>query len=236
MHRRCRALRFSDMAPGGVAFDNASTAQHTEPAVINRLTALATAACLAACLNACQSQDVYDPLADYEPVNAVTQQRAPEPGPVADEAARRVVDRGRYLTELLGCGSCHTDGALIGSPRADRALAGSRVGIAYTNPLQYDDPGVVYAPNLTPDDETGIGRWSDEQIVAALREGQGRHGRRPILVMPWQAYTTMRYDDAYAIAKYLQSLAPVRHQVPAEVAPGQPAAETYVHFGVYQKR
>ena len=187
-------------------------------------------------LVACQSQTVYDPLSEFEQVPAVTQPDSPEPGRIADDEMRRVVDRGRYLVELLGCGSCHTDGALIGAPRQDRLLSGSTVGIAYTNPLEYDDPGVVFAPNLTPDNETGLGLWSEAQIIGAVREGQGRHGRRRILVMPWQAYTSIRYDDAYAIAKYLQNLTPVSHQVPAEVAPGRPTANSYVHFGVYQRR
>ena len=187
-------------------------------------------------LVACQSQTVYDPLSEFEQVPAVTQPDSPEPGRIADDEMRRVVDRGRYLVELLGCGSCHTDGALIGAPRQDRLLSGSTVGIAYTNPLEYDDPGVVFAPNLTPDNETGLGLWSEAQIIGAVREGQGRHGRRRILVMPWQAYTSIRYDDAYAIAKYLQNLTPVSHQVPADVAPGRPTANSYVHFGVYQRR
>ena len=189
-----------------------------------------------ALLVACQSQTVYDPLSEFEQVPAVTQPASPEPDQIADDDTRRVVDRGRYLVELLGCGSCHTDGALLGDPRSDRLLAGSTVGIAYTNPLEYDDPGVVFAPNLTPDNETGLGLWSEAQIIGAVREGQGRHGRRRILVMPWQAYTSIRYDDAFAIAKYLQYLSPVSHQVPAEVAPGRPTANSYVHFGVYQRR
>lgn len=200
--------------------------------MINRLVIFTCAVLLVAC----QSQTVYDPLSEFEQVPAVTQPASPEPGQIADDDTRRVVDRGRYLVELLGCGSCHTDGALLGAPRSDRLLAGSTVGIAYTNPLEYDDPGVVFAPNLTPDNDTGIGLWSEAQIIGAVREGQGRHGQRRILVMPWQAYTSIRYDDAYAIAKYLQNLSPVSHQVPAEVSPGRPTANSYVHFGVYQRR
>ena len=192
---------------------------------------------VATVLIACATESTYDPLEDYEAVGAATILDAPSPAGAGDSPeSRRIVERGAYLVELLGCGSCHTDGALVGEPRADRALAGSRIGIAYTNPLQFRYPGIVFAPNITPDDETGIGRWTVEQIVAALREGEGRHGSRPILVMPWQGYTRMTYEDAYAMARYLQSLAPVRHQVPADVAPGRETREQFVHFGVYRSK
>ena len=167
-------------------------------------------------LIACTTQSTYDPLEDYEEVQATTILQAPEAAAADSPEAQRIVERGRYLVELLGCGSCHTDGALLGEPRADRALAGSRIGIAYTNPLQFRYPGVVFAPNLTTDNETGIWLWSEQDLIDAIRRGQGRHGRRAILVMPWQAYANIRYDDAFAIARYLRRLEPVRHQVPAE--------------------
>lgn len=188
-------------------------------------------------LAACAPQEAYDPLEDYEQVAAATILDAPDAG--ADGLSgeqRRIIDRGRYLVELLGCGSCHTDGALIGEPRADRALAGSQVGVAYTNPLEYEYPGVVFAPNLTPDDETGIGRWNEQDLIDAIRIGEGRHGNRRILVMPWQGYARIRYDDAFAIARYLRSLTPVSHQVPAEVLPGRRTRSAYVHFGVYRSK
>ena len=188
-------------------------------------------------LIACASEAPYDPLGDYEELEAVTILDAPSPAATEESPEkRRILARGEYMVELLGCGSCHTDGALVGEPRMDRSLAGSRIGIAYTNPLEFRNPGVVYAPNLTPDDETGIGLWSTDQIVDAIRVGQGRHGPRRILVMPWQGYAKLNYEDAFAIAQYLQRLEPVRHQVPPEVQPGQPAREPFVHFGVYRSR
>ncbi len=191
----------------------------------------------AAVLTACASEARYDPLREYEELQAATVLDAPSHA-IPDDSieARRIADRGRYLVELLGCGSCHTDGALVGEPRSDRSLAGSRVGIAYTNPLEFRYPGVVYAPNITPDDETGIGLWTEQQIIDAIRVGQGRHGRRRILVMPWQGYAKIKYEDAFAIARYLRSIEPVNHQVPQEVQPGRPASEPFVHFGVYRSR
>lgn len=188
-------------------------------------------------LAACAGAARYDPLTDYEELESTTILDAPKPdaGSYAPEH-RFVVARGKYLVELLGCGACHTDGALEGAPRPDLALAGSHIGIAFSNPLGNDRPGIVYPPNITPDVETGIGNWTDQQIADALRAGVGRHGQRRIAVMPWQGYAKLNDEDTDAIVGYLRSIEPVRHRVPAEVAPGQKAAAPFVYLGVYRSR
>lgn len=176
----------------------------------------------------------YDPLEDFEELDPATILEAPEAA--ASAYPREQVERGQYLVSLLGCGSCHTDGALVGVPRSDRMLAGSGVGIAYSNPLSTRNPGIVYPANLTPDQETGIGGWSDDEIVAMLQLGFDKHSGQTLPVMPWPAYADIHRDDAYAIAAYLKSLPPVRHEIPANVLPGQRATAPFVHFGVYQSR
>lgn len=178
----------------------------------------------------------YDPLQDYEALEAATIVESPpaEAGSFAP-ANEEQVARGKYLVELLGCGVCHTNGALEGAPDRTKLLAGSRIGIAYTNPLEHRNPGVVYPPNLTPDTETGIGSRSDVEIANAIRSGVGQHGGRPITVMPWQGYSRMTEDDVLAMVSYLRSIKPVRHEVPAAVPPGRRASEPFVHFGVYRK-
>ena len=185
----------------------------------------------------CAAEPAYDPLDDYEEVEATTILDAPSarPGSYAP-ADRDRVFRGEYMVELLGCGSCHTDGALQGVPDMERPLAGSRTGIAYTSPLGERYPGVVYPPNITPDVETGIGGWTDAQITNAIRAGIGRHGSRRIATMPWQGYANLNDDDVKAIVSYLRSIEAVRHQVPAEVEPGDRAREEFVYFGVYRSR
>lgn len=179
----------------------------------------------------------YDPLDDYQEVDAKTILDAPD---IDLEAvamdSRDAVMRGKYMIELLGCGACHTDGALVGTPDFSKSLAGSSVGIAYTNPLEYVLPGVVYPANLTPDVETGLGGWSDAQIIAAIRAGQGQHGERLGLIMPWGGYALISDEDITAIVAYLRNIEPVRHRVPTNVEPGMPATDEYVHFGVYQSR
>lgn len=179
----------------------------------------------------------YDPLTDYEEVSAMTVLDAPEPQPGNFAPENRFqVERGEYLVELLGCGSCHTDGALEGVPNFDRALAGSSIGIAYSNPMGNRAPGIVFPPNLTPDEDTGIGLWSDKQIESAIRLGAGRHSGRKIVIMPWQGYNKMTREDIEAIVAYLRSIKPVRHKVPDEIFPGQTTDEPFVYFGVYRSR
>lgn len=188
-------------------------------------------------LTGCAAPSSFDPLENYEEVDAVTVLDAPSSRAGGYSPAERDrVARGEYLVELLGCGSCHTDGALVGEPDMAKALAGSRTGIAYTNPVGERYPGVVYPANITPDVETGIGTWSDRQIANAIRAGIGRHGNRRIATMPWQAYARMSDDDVGAIVSYLRSIEPVRHRVPADVRPGRPASEPFVYFGVYRSR
>jgi mono/diheme cytochrome c family protein len=193
-----------------------------------------TIAC-GALLIACANTDYYNPLEDYQEVNAATNLDMPTPSVVTAED-KELVAHGEYLVELLGCGSCHTDGALIGIPDMSRTLAGSSVGIAYTNPLGNKNPGVVFPKNLTSDRETGLGLWTDEQITTAIQAGAGRHGPRRILVMPWQHYTKISAQDIRSIVKYLRSLDPVAHQVPNPIAEGTKSRHPFVHFGVYQSR
>ena len=185
----------------------------------------------------CAAEPAYDPLDEYEEVEATTILDAPSalPGSYAP-ADRDRVYRGEYMVELLGCGSCHTDGALQGAPDMQRPLAGSRTGIAYTSPLGERYPGIVYPPNITPDVETGLGGWTDAQITIAIRAGIGRHGSRRIATMPWQGYANLSDDDVGAIVSYLRSIEAVRHQVPAEVDPGDRATEEFIYFGVYRSR
>jgi mono/diheme cytochrome c family protein len=90
------------------------------------------------------------------------------------------IARGRYLVTISGCNDCHTPGYLYGVPDTTRLLSGSEVG--WQGPW-----GVSYARNLTPDSTTGIGTWTSEQIVNAIRAGLRPDGSPiPPAAMPWQ--------------------------------------------------
>ncbi len=131
----------------------------------------------------------------------------------ADEAQ---IERGRYLTQIAGCSDCHTPGHFLGQPDTVRFLGGSDVG------FEVPGVGIVYGPNLTPD-PTGLGNWSADEIVTAIRTGATPDGRGLIPVMPWPNLSALSDEDAYAIAAYLQSLEPIANEVPGPIPPGEPA-------------
>ena len=129
------------------------------------------------------------------------------PGAAA-QAQSGPVDRGRYLVMLGGCIDCHTPGYFFGKPDKDRHLAGSEVG--------FEIPGVgfFWGPNLTPDKDTGLGDWTTELIITALRTGVRPDGRILSPIMPWPHFASLTLSDAQAIAAYLKSLPPVKNKVP----------------------
>jgi mono/diheme cytochrome c family protein len=185
-------------------------------------------------LAACSGATI-NPLDEYDEVfpATVTEQPEAEQGYSYPEEE---VSRGYYLVSLLRCGACHTDGSLIGEPNPAHLLAGSSVGIAYTNPLEDKNPGVVFPPNLTPDDRTGLGKWTQQQVADMIRTGTDRHGSRKLSLMPYSAYSSISAEDALAIAAYLGSLKPVRHEVPENVRKGTKTDRTFVHFGIYRSK
>ncbi len=117
-------------------------------------------------------------------------------GVPASAADADIVKRGEYLLHAGGCIACHTDTASGATP-----LAGGR---ALATPF-----GTFYSPNLTPDPETGIGRWTDAQFLDALHNGIRPDGAYYFPVFPYPSFTGITDDDALAIKAYLFSLAPV---------------------------
>ena len=117
------------------------------------------------------------------------------------------VVRGRYLVTIAGCSDCHTPGALLGAPDMKRYLGGSDVGFAIPG------AGVFVGQNLTPDKETGLGKWTDGQIIAAFRTGKTHEGRELSAVMPYPALSHLSDTDAEAIVAFLKSLPSVSNEV-----------------------
>jgi mono/diheme cytochrome c family protein len=130
----------------------------------------------------------------------------------ADEASRQ---RGQYLVTFGGCNDCHTPGYFLGKADGRRFLAGSDVG------FNVPGLGTFVGPNLTSDNETGLGTWSTAEIVAALQTGVTPDGRILAPVMPWHAFAHLTAEDANAIANYLRSLPPIRNQVPGPFGPNE---------------
>ncbi len=132
------------------------------------------------------------------------------------------VARGEYLVKIMDCTGCHTPGALIGKPDFARRLGGSDVG------FRVPGVGVVYPPNLTSDPDAGLGRWSDEQIVRAVKFGERPDGRRLIPVMPWPSYSGLTDADAAALVAYLRTLPPVGVRAPANAREGERPPAPYL--------
>jgi mono/diheme cytochrome c family protein len=127
------------------------------------------------------------------------------------------VARGEYLVRFGGCNDCHTPGYFLGKPDAARFLGGSDVG------FDLSGVGTFVGPNLTPDPDTGLGKWSKAQIMTALQTGVRPDGRVLAPIMPWRAFAGLTKSDAAAIADYLKSLTPVRHKVPGPFGDGVPS-------------
>jgi mono/diheme cytochrome c family protein len=122
--------------------------------------------------------------------------------------AESPIERGKYLVNIGGCFDCHTPGYFFGKPDMARYLAGSEVG------FELSGLGVFHGPNLTPDKETGLGDWTEEEIIAALQTGKRPDGRILAPIMPWRSFAKLTNSDARAIAVYLKSLPPVSNKVP----------------------
>jgi mono/diheme cytochrome c family protein len=105
-----------------------------------------------------------------------------------------LVSKGEYLTKAADCAACHT--APGGEP-----FAGGR---AFKLPF-----GTIYSTNITPDQQTGIGRWSDAEFVRAVHRGIGKNGEDLYPAFPYTAYALLSTDDVLAIRAYLSTLRPV---------------------------
>jgi mono/diheme cytochrome c family protein len=124
----------------------------------------------------------------------------------APEKAASPVERGAYVAGLGGCAICHTqmDWKTM-QPVMDKAFAGG-----FTMKEEF---GEWTSPNITPDPETGIGKWTDEQIMAAFRDGVRPDGSKLHPIMPWPFYNNMTDDDAKAVVAFLRAQKPVVNKV-----------------------
>ena len=136
-------------------------------------------------------------------------------GTLHQASASAQTERGKYLVTIGGCSDCHTPGNFLGHPDFSKFLGGSDVGFAVPG------LGVFVGRNLTPDKETGLGNWTTKQIVTAFTTGVRPDGRVLAPIMPWRALAKLTKSDALAIAAYLKSLPPVKHQVAGPFGPSE---------------
>lgn len=158
----------------------------------------------------------------------------------AGTAEAQLVERGRYLVEGFGCADCHTPHVLgKNGPERDMTLhlsghpagmelppapalpAGPWVATVAGSMTAWSGPwGTSYTANLTPDDETGLGRWTAEEFVATLKTGRhlGR-GREILPPMPIPATRNLTEADLRAMYAYLRTLPAVKNRVPDPLPP-----------------
>jgi hypothetical protein len=168
---------------------------------------------------------------------AVTPAATASPTKVA--AAARL-ERGAYLVKTMGCNDCHTPWKM--GPRGpemdmSRALTGhpqdlvmppppalpegpwtavsSATNTAFAGPW-----GVSFTANLTPDADTGLGKWTEEMFIQTMKTGRHEGKGRPVLPpMPWFMVANLTDEDIKSLFAYLQSLKPVRNRVPQPIDP-----------------
>jgi len=152
-------------------------------------------------------------------------------------------ERGKYLVTVGGCNDCHTplkmgpkgpepdmsrmlsghpDSFPIASgaaPASDRwMMTAAASGTAFSGPW-----GVSFAANLTPDQNTGLGIWTEEMFMKTLKTGRHMGGSREILPpMPWFNYGLMTDEDLKSVYAFLRTVRPVHNQVPTPLPPAAP--------------
>ena len=165
----------------------------------------------------------------------VPSEPAEEPVRVASQVS---VERGEYLVRVTGCHDCHTPlmmGPSGPEPDMSRMLSGHPQDLVMPEPpglpegpwvwlgagtnTAFAGPwGISYAINLTPHQNTGIGIWTEQIFVDALRTGRHMGHSRPILPpMPWPAYKNMTDEDLLSIFAYLHSIPEIENRVPDAV-------------------
>ncbi len=169
--------------------------------------------------------------------------RTPVEAPAAK--ASSPAERGKYLVSVLGCDDCHTPKTMTAQgpvPDMTRRMSGHRAdpslpappklppgpwGVVTTMDLTaWSGPwGISYPINLTPDEITGMGIWTEDMFVQAIRTGKHLGQSRPILPpMPWVAYASLTDDDLKAVYAFLRTLPPVSNRVPDPVIVLPPTA------------
>jgi mono/diheme cytochrome c family protein len=161
----------------------------------------------------------------------------------AEAPAPDAVARGRYLVAVLGCNDCHSPKRMAPEgpvPDPSRLLSGHPEGTALPAPPKPVGPwiaaatgdltawsgpwGISYATNLTPDENTGLGIWTEEMFMKALKTGRHMGTSRPILPpMPIAAYQQLTETDLKAVYAYLRTLPKIKNRVPEVSVPPTPA-------------
>jgi mono/diheme cytochrome c family protein len=162
----------------------------------------------------------------------------------ANSTATERVERGRYLVTAIGCNDCHTPLKMTErgpEPDETRFLSGHPSQLKMPRPPKGDGAwlwsgaatntafagpwGVTFAANLTPDQNSGLGIWTEDMFVRALRTGRHMGTSRPIMPpMPWPAFKNLNDEDLKSIYAFLRTIRPITNHVPQYLEPGEVAS------------
>lgn len=128
------------------------------------------------------------------------------------DSLKKVLEKGEYLANHVAlCMHCHSqpDDAKYGGP----VIPGTEGGGGYAFTAGHGIPGTVYGRNITPDAETGIGSWTDDEVLRAMTQGISKNGDTLFPLMPYATYNHMAKDDLLNIIAYIKTLKPIRNKV-----------------------
>ena len=175
------------------------------------LTAIAAVAIAITLMHGCRSKDTYPDAATTSLISGDLSSAVPAvtPEPVGS------LERGKYLVEgPMHCFMCHSDSNW-------KTPGGKYITEKKGAGHNWADFGVPFliAPNITPDPETGAGKWTDATLARAIREGVGHDGRRLFPIMPYMLFSKMSDGDLASVLAYIRSIPAVRNQLPTTVLP-----------------
>jgi len=135
-----------------------------------------------------------------------------EPVATTDSTAIRVA-RGEYLANAVaGCMDCHSkrDFTKYAGPPTPGTEGGG--GLLFNE--KFGLPGEIYSKNITPDSETGIGTWTDDEVLRAMTQGISKNGDTLFPIMPYANFNRMAKEDLLSIIAYIRTLKPIKNKIP----------------------
>jgi mono/diheme cytochrome c family protein len=203
----------------------------------NGVREFAIAAALLAVLVSCRKEET--PVAAQPSGSAAPAAAAAALSASGAPASADLVGGGRYLVTVMGCNDCHTPykmGKNGPEPDMTRMLSGHPENLKMPPPPKLEMPwgmvgaatntawagpwGVSYTANLTPDQNTGIGIWTEDMFIRSMRQGKHMGSSRTVLPpMPWPWYGKLRDQELKAIFAYLKSIPPIHNRVPDATPP-----------------
>lgn len=132
----------------------------------------------------------------------------------AKDSLNKVIERGKYLaTHVANCIECHSKHDM--TKYSGPVIPGTEGGGGFVFDQKLGLPGTIYGRNITPDSATGIGTWTDDEIVRAMTQGISKNGDTLFPLMPYANFNRMAKDDLLSIIAYIRTLKPINNAVPA---------------------